>query len=272
MQGESAGPARDHQSRMVIEQYRDDKRLQSRYLVHQQFSTAESDYLDWIFDHLLKFQPTTLFDLGCGPGYLWQHNAGRMPANWSLTLGDRSSGMLAMAANELDALVPQVRYVRLEAGRLPFLRKSFEIVLGLHVFHHLSHTTLVLKEIKRVLEEGGRLLAATNGDRHMRQFKAALQRCGVNAAYFDYASSFSLQNGEELLAQLFDRVECIHFKDALRVTEVEPLLDYARTGIPPERLDEQLEALTRLERYWRRELERVGVIRIEKQAGLFIAS
>ncbi len=105
----------------------------------------------------------------------------------------------------------------------------------------------------------------------MFQFRDALHTCGVETAYFDDKYSFSLQTGGRQLQELFERVECIHFNDALHVTRVGPLLDYARSGIPSQELDHQREALKRLEGHWQSELEREGVIRIEKQAGLFIA-
>jgi SAM-dependent methyltransferase len=264
-------PARAQQARLVSEQYRDDNRLRSRYLVHQLFSTAERDYLDWIFDHLLRAQPSSILDVGSGPGYLWQHNSGRVPADWSLTLGDRSPGMLSRAAAKLQQLKAPAAYVRLEAESMPFPDGSFDVLLGLHILHHLDDVPAVLDEMKRLLIKNGRLLTATNGERHMRQFRYALEQCNLETIYFSDTPGFSLQNGEAMLEELFDRVECIHFKDALHVTQVGPLLEYARSGISPEHFDEQREALERLERHWQELLEREGAIHIEKQAGLFIA-
>lgn len=272
MRESSAGPDRAPCPRLVNEQYSDDKRLRSRYLIHQRFSTAGREYLDWVFDHLLQCRPSRMFDLGCGTGYLWQRNAGRLPADWSLALGDRSPGMLAMAASRLQAVAAPIEYVQLDAGHLPFLHGRFDAVLCLHVLHHIQDVRAVLKEVKRVLENGATLLAATNGERHMHEVKQALLQFNLDTDYFNFHPGFNLQNGEMLLAELFERVDCVHFKDALHVTQVEPLLDYVRSGIPTRQIEHQRKAMNRLERHWQEELEREGVIRIEKQAGLFIAA
>jgi SAM-dependent methyltransferase len=256
---------------LVVEQYRDDQRLRSRYAVHEQFSTAELDYLEWIFEYLAGYEPASIFDLGCGPGYIWQHNAARLPEHYLLRLGDRSAGMLARASEKLGGLSTPVDYVQLEAEWLPFSANQFDAVLCLHVLHHLKDVHVVLEQVRRVLEPGGKLLAATNGDQHMHEFREALKNCGVQTEYFKAGYGFSLEHGRSQLLELFDRVECIHFSDALLVTQVEPLMAYARSGIPEGQEAEQDEALTRLESYWQFELKREGAIHIQKQAGIFIA-
>ena len=261
----------ENQPGLVIEQYRDDQRLWSRYALHDQFSTAEVDYLEWIFDHLVGYDPASIFDLGCGPGYIWQHNAERIPEKYLIRLGDRSAGMLARAVEQLGSLSANVDYVQLEAERLPFTINDFDTVLCLHVLHHLRDIHVVLEQVRRVLEPGGILLAATNGDLHMQEFREALKRFGVQTEYFKTGYDFSLQNGRSQLLELFDRVECIHFSDALRVTQVEPLMAYARSGIPERQEADQEAPLARLESYWQLELNREGAIHIQKQAGLFIA-
>jgi SAM-dependent methyltransferase len=188
-----------------------------------------------------------------------------------LILGDRSEGMLLTAAENLPSIASQIEYVNLKAEQLPFRSGQIDTVLTLHVLHHLDDLNIVLTEIKRVLSPGGMLFAATNGNRHMLQFRDALELCGVNPEYFKSVMGFSLQEGELKLLELFDHVECTHFQDTLEVTRVSPLLNYARSGMPDEQLDEQVDALGRLEHHWKEELDRKGVIQIEKQTGLFLA-
>lgn len=271
MQDKPNHPGRDSIVDPVHEQYRDDRRLRSRYAVHQEFSTAKTDYLDWIFNHISQHTPSNVLDLGCGPGYLWQRNEARVPAGWSIILGDRSRGMLSTAGEKLQRLAGQIDYVMLDGDRLPFKEAGFDSALALHVLHHVEDLGMVLAEIKRVLTPDGTLFAVTNGERHMLQFRKALDRCGVQTSYFRSSEGFSLQAGEEQLQELFSRVECIHYKDALEVTRVGPLLDYARSGIPESQLERLRAPLARLERHWNLELQRGGAIRIEKETGLFIA-
>jgi SAM-dependent methyltransferase len=264
-------PDSDQRRDLVVEQYRDDRRLQSRYAVHEQFSAAKRDYLTWIFDHLLKEHHSSIFDLGCGPGFLWKHNLQRIPASWSLILGDFSRGMLAKAENGLRAILRQTEFVQLEGERLPFSENDLDAVSALHVLHLIDDLTRTLVEVERVLRPGGRLYAATNGELHMLEFREALFRFGVETEYFRSNRVFTVQEGYEQLLELFDLVDVIHFEDALAVTEVAPLLEYAKSGIPEEQLPAQQEALNRLKHYWEQELRREGAIHIQKETGLFIA-
>jgi ubiquinone/menaquinone biosynthesis C-methylase UbiE len=271
MKDSSLDPDRARRTRLVSEQYRDDQRLQARYTVHRNFSTSQNEYLDWIFEQLRRYQPVSIFDLGCGPGYLWQHNIGRIPPEWRLCLGDRSPGMLAVAADHLNSVVNHKDYVRLEGERLPFSGAVFDAVLSSHVLHSVSDLTAVLGEVARVLGNGGRLFAATNGERHMYQFREAVRSCGIETSYFQFYHGFSLQNGSEILANFFEDVECIRFQDSLAVSEVDPLLAYAQSGIPKDEIEDQQPELDRLALYWQAVLEREGAIHIEKETGLFIA-
>jgi SAM-dependent methyltransferase len=264
-------PDSDQRPDLVVEQYRDDRRLQSRYAVHEKFSVAKRDYLTWIFDHLLQEHHRSIFDLGCGPGYLWQHNLHRIPKSWSLILGDPSRGMLAKAKNGLRNISRQTEFVQLEGERLPFSDNDLDAVSALHVLHLLQDLTATLVEVERVLRPGGRLYAATNGELHMHEFREALNRFGVETEYFRSNQSFTVQKGCEQLLELFDLVDVIHFEDGLEVTEVAPLLEYVKSGIPEEQLPAQQEALGRLEHYWEQELHREGAIHIQKETGLFIA-
>lgn len=256
---------------LIVEQYRDERRLQSRFAVHESFSTAKINYLAWIFDHILKGGHHSILDLGAGPGYLWQHNLIRVPADWSLYLADASPGMLARAQNDLRELSKQTEFIQLEGKRLAFSTNTMDAALALHVLHLLSDLTAALREIRRVLEPGGKLYAGTNGELHMLELRQALKRFEVKTAYFPSTHGFSVQKGRAVLLELFDYVDCMRFKDALEITQVLPLLEYARSGIPEKQLSGQMRALDRLEQYWEEELQREGVIRIQKETALFIA-
>jgi ubiquinone/menaquinone biosynthesis C-methylase UbiE len=269
MRDGSAEP--DQHPGLVAEQYRDERRLQSRYALHKSFSTAKINYLEWIFDQLFQGQHKSILDLGCGPGYLWQHNLGNVPEAWSLYLGDPSPGMLARAQNGLMELSKNIEFIRLEGQQLPFTAQAIEAVLALHVLHLLEDPQVVINEIKRVLVPGGKLYAGTNGHKHMLELHQALEISRVDAEYFQAAHAFSVQEGHEILREFFEQVECILFEDALEITQVSPLLAYAESGVPEGKLPGQRKSLERLEDYWELELRREGAIYIQKQTALFIA-
>ena len=82
--------------------------------------------------------------------------------------------------------------------------------------------------------------------------------------------SFSLDNGAEQLALFFDRIEQRLYADALEITETEPLLAYLESII----LDEPFRAdeLAAIGELVQQEIDRAGVFRVRKSAGVFIAT
>jgi ubiquinone/menaquinone biosynthesis C-methylase UbiE len=69
---------------------------------------------------------------------------------------DFSTGMLAHAA----ARTPHGRFVRGDACRLPFADGAFDAVVSTEAFHWFPDQAAALREFRRVLAPGGRLMLA----------------------------------------------------------------------------------------------------------------
>lgn len=96
-----------------------------------------------------------LLDLGCGTGQLAARLQGEL--HGARVVGcDFSAGMLARAAERSR----RVRWVRGDALRLPFAAASFDAVTTTEAFHWFPDQQGVLRECRRVLAPGGRLLVA----------------------------------------------------------------------------------------------------------------
>jgi hypothetical protein len=83
------------------------------------------------------------------------------------------------------------------------------------------------------------------------------------------ANPFILENGLEQLASFFSDVRLSRYEDNLRVTELEPIMAYIRSGIRVKELSE--EELARLQQHLEKELKEKGRIFISKDSGLFEA-
>ncbi|MBO6719065.1 MAG: class I SAM-dependent methyltransferase [Rhizobiaceae bacterium] len=69
-----------------------------------------------------------------------------------------------------------VKVVVADAGRMPFEDAAFDCVIAVAILEHVENLATVLAEIERVLEPGGRFLAAipTNGSLAVGAFKAVM--------------------------------------------------------------------------------------------------
>ena len=97
-------------------------------------------------------------DLACGTARLTFDLASRYPGAMAVGL-DVSQGMLAAARRRLRERTPPL--VRGDAYALPFADGSFELVTSTIAYHWLLDAEAALREIRRVLRPGGRLVLGT---------------------------------------------------------------------------------------------------------------
>lgn len=102
-------------------------------------------------------QSANVLELGCGPGYYSAAVARNIP-NGKLMLVDIQQEMLDMAKKRLAALgVSNVDYVQADAAALPFENDAFDTVFLIAVLGESSDKEMCIKELHRVLREGGLL-------------------------------------------------------------------------------------------------------------------
>ena len=261
-------------------QYRDASNLNARAALHVRFSANPYGWCRWVFDQLRLPSPGRVLELGCGPGGLWAENQERIPSGWEIVLSDFSAGMLAAAVQSLSCLDRPFMSEIADAQAIPFAGASFDGVIANHMLYHVPDLDRALSEIRRVLRPGGCLYAATNGQDHMRELFVLGRRFELDdfgAAELDGDNrpsiSFSLENGQEQLARWFADVTLHRYEDALRVTEVEPLVAYIRSyrfsPTQPALAEDRVPALRE---FVERELAQRGAFHITKSPGMFIAS
>jgi len=110
---------------------------------------------DAVLDELRAHPARRILDVGCGTGDLTARL--RAELTTELVAGcDFSAGMLEQAAARTRA----VRWLQGDATRLPFTDATFEAVLSTEAFHWFPDPDAALREFRRVLGPGGRLLVA----------------------------------------------------------------------------------------------------------------
>lgn len=252
-------------------QYRDASNLNARAALHERFSTNPRGWHRWVFDRLLRARTSRVLEVGAGAGALWRENAERVPGEWQVTVTDLSEGMLRDAAAALDADGRRLHKAVADALSLPFPDEHFDVVIANHMLYHVPDICKALWELRRVLRPGGRLFAATNGRRHMRELKEWVSR--FDARFFVASSQenagFSLETGGEQLLLWFDDIRLERYEDGLVVTEVEPLIAYVLSTADEDLIAD--EAIERCREFFSDMHREQGAIRITKDTGLFIA-
>ncbi len=220
------------QQYLVGEQYRDSSKLSARIRLHELFSTNNYGWMRWVFDRLIELPDNArVLELGCGRGGLWKENLHRIPSSWHVSLSDLSPGMLADAKSRLEETGRAFSYETIDAQSIPYSDGTFDGVVANHMLYHVPDRAKGISEIHRVLRPGGRLIAATNGEGSMRALWDMISAVAPSfvSEFGRPADRFTLEAGEKELYEKFSSVLVDRYQDELRVTEVEPVVDYVRS-------------------------------------------
>src|SRR5690349_14492971 len=98
-----------------------------------------------------------ILDLGCGTGIVARVLRERLGGAARLTGVDVNPQMLAKARS----IAPDIKWVEASAVALPFADRSFEVVLAQQVLQFVPDRQAAVREIRRVLVPGGRVVAST---------------------------------------------------------------------------------------------------------------
>lgn len=111
-----------------------------------------------------------VLETGCGVGYGTQMLSGRS----QFTIGvDYSGPALARAREKHPA--PNLGYARMDCRQLALAGQSFDLIVSFEMFEHLERSSDYLRECRRVLRPGGRLILSTPNraawEIHMRSIR-----------------------------------------------------------------------------------------------------
>lgn len=254
-------------------QYGSDRNLRSRINLHAAYSVNPTPWMAWVFDQLSMLPGSRVLELGCGPGTLWEANRARLGGVGSVTLTDLSPGMVRTARASLEAMESLFRFGVVDADALPFPNGTFDVVIANHMLYHVLRRRRALDEMARALRTGGTLYATTVGTAHMRALWQLLVPIvpDILARVGAVSRGFTLENGGDLLGEVFSEVELRDYEDALAITEVAPVLGYLASAVTMMDVmltDAQWQALAEAiaER-----IEAEGALRVAKASGLFVA-
>ena len=237
--------------------------------LHERFRTNPLGWHRWIFDQLPSESSARVLELGAGNGPLWRENIERLPADWTITITDFSSGVLQSARHGLGA-GGIFDYEVVDAQSLPFAADSFDIAIANHMLYHVPARATAISNVRTIPREGGSFFSSTNGVDHLRELDALLRDFVPGSEPDDTAQRFGVENGAEQLSESFSQVEFRRYEDALEIDDAEAVVAYLRSTPAADRLDE--DALGRIRGRVSGAIETDGCFRVTKDVGLFVAS
>ncbi len=195
---------------VVAEQYAREDNLRARQELYEE--TVGTQAHDVLRGALSALAPERVLEVGGGQGELAQWMRDELGAQVSFL--DFSPRMVELARGRgLDARVGDVQ-------ELPFPDASFDVVVAAWMLYHVPDIPRGLGEIARVLIPGGSLVAVTNSVEHLRELRELLHYPRGEE------ETFNRENGAELLAACFGRVERSDADATVTVRDREKLVAY----------------------------------------------
>lgn len=277
--------------------YGDPAKLGAREDLQRRFSTNSVPIADWELGLVDLSGVQRALDAGCGTGAFLLPLARRLLPHGATVIGiDLSEGTLGQARASVQAEGLPVDCIIGDVEALPFDDCTFDLVLANYMLYHVPDLDQAIAELRRVVRPGGTLLAATNGQDHMRELwqlaEQAFLRAGVSpqtvAEVIEQgraagALSFRLENGAEWLRRHFTDVHLERYPDELHVTEVEPLVAYlasmwfvdqmieAAATLDHERTPLRTRVMDSFRVIAEKRIAADGLVRISKETGAFVA-
>ncbi len=249
----------------VKKQYATSNNLSARINFHDKYSTNKQGFGNWIVSNYDIKEGARVLELGCGTGSTWLGHGDVISKCGELVLTDLTEGMLDTTRETLRDF-KEIEYKQADIQNLPFEDNSFDVVIANMMLYHVPDVYKAMKEVRRVLKDGGVFYCATYGEHNFSDRLA--EWFNLSGEKFTPNHNFTLQNGGEMIKSAFSEVKTLFYEDTLKVTDTEDLIDYllsllslkSLNDIPRQRIKDILA-----------EHETDGEIILPKEYGMFIS-
>lgn len=228
----------------------------------------------WLFDRVRRYDPLRVLELGSGSGNLWAENLSRLGMRWEIVVSDQCSEKVESCREKIG---PRrgFDFQTIDAHAIPFPDDHFDLVIADHLLQRIQDPEPVLREIRRVLKRGGKLLASAIGKRNLLEMEwlvfSTYPNSELETAFAERRRIFSLDRGIEFLRPFFHDIHLELFSDTLTVTDGQALVDsiYALNRLAGDQTIIREADRDRLRGSIDGILAQQGCVRLHRDAGLF---
>lgn len=223
------------QKEEVIKQYQESGNLQKRMNIHA-YSTAKTNWYQWILDGLQLRSDMKILEIGCGNGMLWIAMRDKLPRNLQIILTDSSADMLQTARNGLEKHAKLFKdrnihftFLQKDAEDFYMEEEGYDRIIANHMLYHVSNVNRhkLLLTCAMLLKDNGMFYASTVGNTHLRELFTLIKE-------FDYkidiptwmTADFELENGGKQLEKVFSNVIKEEQENDLLVPDPQAIYDY----------------------------------------------
>lgn len=213
---------------VVRREYANEDGLRARASIYG--GLAGPDAREVAFEAVRAAAPRRVLEVGCG----WGEFAARVQDELGADVVaiDLSPRMVELARERrVEAQVGDVQ-------QLPFGNASFDCTVANWMLYHVPEIDLGLSELARVLRPGGRLVATTNGVRHLEELWSLVGRDKA-----EEKRHFFSEDGEELLRRHFSDVRRTDHESSLVFPDTDAVRGYVESSIAHKHLAERVPEL-----------------------------
>ncbi|MBR5713137.1 MAG: class I SAM-dependent methyltransferase [Lachnospiraceae bacterium] len=215
-------------SAAVKAQYATSKGLDLRIAFHDMYSTNRQGFGNWLVSQYEIREGMKVLEVGCGTGSMWIGHDDILSRCGRVVLADLSEGMIEKAKANLGER-DNVEYRTEDIQNLTFADDTFDAVIANAMLYHVPDLAQGLREVRRVLKDGGVFYCSTMGENNFSDVLAEWFKLGGEEFHPNH--EFTLQNGGAKLRKEFADVKALVYEDSLHITEPENLIEYLRSLI-----------------------------------------
>jgi ubiquinone/menaquinone biosynthesis C-methylase UbiE len=213
------------------DQYATTEKLDIRTQAHQRYSERPDEWLDWVLDHLDPKPGESVVDIGCGSGS-YHIPLVQRGARIILAL-DTSAGMVSRSQQQANAHGLPVLAIEASAERIPVPDASYDLGMANHVLFHVADVAAALRELARVLKDGGRAVVTSAGANSSARLESLHREAALLLGYQPAGRVIDRFNMEhlDLVRSVFPTAQRYIRDDAFLFPETDVTLRYYASGM-----------------------------------------